>query len=70
LRQTGLDPALTKYSFCTNGSTSAGVHHIPTIGFGPGREDGAHVVDENIEIEQLIGAAIGYQAIAAKFLLK
>ncbi len=70
LRQTGLDPALTKYSFCTNGSTSAGVHHIPTIGFGPGREDGAHVVDENIEVEQLIGAAIGYQAIAAKFLLK
>ena len=70
LRQTGLDPSLTKYSFCTNGSTSAGVHHIPTIGFGPGREDGAHVVDENIEIAQLIGAAIGYQAIAAKFLLK
>lgn len=70
LRQIGLNPSLTKYSFCTNGSTSAGVNQIPTIGFGPGREDGAHVVDENIEISQLVGAAVGYQAIAAKFLLK
>lgn len=70
LRQTGLDPAITKYSFCTNGSHSAGVAGIPTIGFGPGREDGAHVVDENIELEQLFGAAAGYQAIAAKFCLQ
>lgn len=69
LRALGLDPALTKYSFCTNGSYSAGVAGIPTIGFGPGREDGAHVVDENIDIDQIIGAALGYQAIAAKLLL-
>jgi putative selenium metabolism hydrolase len=68
LRRSGLQPALTKYSFCTNGSYSAGVAGIPTIGFGPGREDGAHVVDENIEIEQLLGAAVGYQAIASQFL--
>jgi hypothetical protein len=26
------------------------------------------VVDENIEIEQLLGAAVGYQAIASQFL--
>jgi putative selenium metabolism hydrolase len=70
LRQAGLTPAVTKYSFCTNGSYSAGIAGLPTIGFGPGREDGAHVVDENIEIEQLIGAATGYQAIAAGFLLQ
>lgn len=67
LRQTGLDPELTKYSFCTNGSYSAGIAGIPTIGFGPGREDGAHVVDEHIELRQLFGAAAGYQAIAARF---
>jgi putative selenium metabolism hydrolase len=69
LRSAGLDPAVTKYSFCTNGSYSAGIAGIPTIGFGPGREDGAHVVDEYIEIAQLKGAAVGYQAIAHYFLV-
>jgi putative selenium metabolism hydrolase len=64
LRLAGLDPALTKYDFCTNGSYSAGVAGIPTIGFGPGDEDGAHVVDENIELEQVQRAAVGYQSIA------
>lgn len=68
LRQSGLKPIVTKYSFCTNGSHSAGIAGIPTIGFGPGREDGAHVRDEYIELSQLTGAAVGYQAIAASLL--
>ncbi len=68
LRQGGLDPEVTKYSFCTNGSYSAGVAGIPTIGFGPGREDGAHVVDEYMDLSQLTHAAVGYQAIAAGML--
>ena len=68
LQQAGLAPAVTKYSFCTNGSYSAGVAGIPTIGFGPGAEDGAHVRNESIEIAQVNQAAVGYQAIAAKFL--
>lgn len=70
LRATGHEPEITKYSFCTNGSNSAGINQIPTIGFGPGREDGAHVVDENIAIAELFGAAVGYQAIAVQLLLK
>ncbi|MDF2569561.1 MAG: peptidase [Sporomusa sp.] len=69
LKKVGLNPSITKYSFCTNGSYSAGEADIPTIGFGPGREDGAHVVDENIEIEQLKCAAVGYQAIAYQVLI-
>lgn len=68
LRGTGLDPAVTKYDFCTNGSWSAGVAGIPTIGFGPGAEDGAHVVDESIELDQVRRAAVGYQAIAWRLL--
>ena len=68
LRRSGLDPAVTKYSFCTNGSYSAGIAGIPTVGFGPGREDGAHVRDEYMELTQLTGAAVGYQAIAASML--
>lgn len=52
------------YSFCTNGSRSAGVNNIPTLGFGPSYESQAHVVDEYIEIEQMIQACSGYMALA------
>ena len=60
LRVAGLDPKVSTYKFCTNGSASAGIHHIPTLGFGPCAESQAHVVDEYIEIAQLEGAAQGY----------
>ena len=70
LRRTGLTPAVTRYSFCTNGSHSAGIAGVPTIGFGPGAEDGAHVRDESIEFSQVSRAAAGYRSIAAEFLLK
>lgn len=64
LRGIGQSPALTRYGFCTNGSYSAGVAGIPTIGYGPGAENGAHIVDEFVEIEELVQAAAGYAAIA------
>jgi acetylornithine deacetylase/succinyl-diaminopimelate desuccinylase-like protein len=63
LRGTGLDPAVSSYKFCTNGSASAGQLGIPTIGFGPCAESQAHVVDEYIEIAQLEQAALGYYAL-------
>ncbi|MBF9015142.1 MULTISPECIES: YgeY family selenium metabolism-linked hydrolase [unclassified Oceanispirochaeta] len=52
------------YSFCTNGSCSAGISNIPTLGFGPSREDQAHVIDEYILIDELEQACDGYVAIA------
>ncbi|WP_151200461.1 MULTISPECIES: YgeY family selenium metabolism-linked hydrolase [Enterobacteriaceae] len=64
LRATGLTPQVTTYSFCTNGSHYAGEAKIPTLGFGPSRENLAHVIDEYIEVEQLLGAAQGYYALA------
>ncbi|NPV70263.1 MAG: YgeY family selenium metabolism-linked hydrolase [Firmicutes bacterium] len=64
LRSAGLHPSVSHYSFCTNGSYYAGVAGIPTVGFGPSREDLAHVADEYVEIEQLVGACAGYYAIA------
>jgi putative selenium metabolism hydrolase len=63
LRSAGLNPRITQYSFCTNGSHYAGEAGIPTIGFGPSREDLAHTIDEYIEIEQLLQAAKGYYGI-------
>jgi acetylornithine deacetylase/succinyl-diaminopimelate desuccinylase-like protein len=60
LRAAGIDPKVSTYKFCTNGSASAGIHHIPTIGFGPCAESQAHVVDEYVEIAELENAAKGY----------
>lgn len=63
LTQLGRPPQVSTYSFCTNGSHYAGEAEIATIGFGPSRENLAHVIDEYIEVEQLTRAADGYYAI-------
>ncbi|OOM81102.1 YgeY family selenium metabolism-linked hydrolase [Clostridium sp. BL-8] len=63
LKNIGLDPKITNYSFCTNGSHYAGEANIKTIGFGPSKENIAHTIDEYIEIEQLAGACDGYYKI-------
>jgi len=66
LQSTGLTAGLRTWGFCTDGSESAGRRGIPTIGFGPSREDLAHVADEYIEIHELQAAAAGYPALALR----
>jgi putative selenium metabolism hydrolase len=63
LRGAGLEPQLSAYRFCTNAAYSAGVAGIPTIGFGPGKEERAHVIDEYLRVSELVNAARGYRAI-------
>ncbi|NLC76912.1 MAG: YgeY family selenium metabolism-linked hydrolase [Clostridia bacterium] len=63
LQAGGLDPQITAYRFCTNGSASCGKRWIPTIGFGPGRENDAHIVNESISLADLEKAMIGYRAL-------
>jgi len=63
LKDAGLNPSITHYSFCTNGSHYAGEANIKTIGFGPSKENLAHIVDEYIEIDQLLKATRGYYGI-------
>lgn len=63
VRAAGIEPTITQYSFCTNGSHYAGEAGIRTVGFGPSRENLAHTIDEFIEIEQLTGSASGYYGI-------
>ena len=60
MEERGLAPAITGYSFCTNGSYYAGEAGIPTFGFGPSREDLAHTVDEHITLKDLYDAVDGY----------
>jgi len=63
LRAAGQTPAVTQYSFCTNGSHYAGEAGIRTLGYGPSRENLAHTDDEYIELSELYKAAEGYEAI-------
>lgn len=65
LEAADIPTGISYYSFCTDGSQSAGFRGIPTLGFGPSRENLAHVADEYVEIDQLEKARIGYKAIAA-----
>ena len=60
LRSAGLNPEISHYSFCTNGSHYAGEAGIKTFGFGPSRENLAHTIDEHIEIDQLNKVLAGY----------
>ncbi|WP_320122982.1 YgeY family selenium metabolism-linked hydrolase [uncultured Sphaerochaeta sp.] len=68
LHETGIPAQFQTYSFCTNGSASAGLRGIPTLGFGPSAENQAHVCDEYIEIAQLIQASKGYCAIVTSLM--
>jgi putative selenium metabolism hydrolase len=65
LGDAGLDPTPTHYSFCTNGSLTAGLLGIPTIGFGVGEEHMAHQVDEYVTVSSLMSGTRGYQALAS-----
>ena len=63
LRAAGLDPQFGAYRFCTNAAYSAGAAGVPTVGFGPGREQDAHVIDERLALDDLLSAARGYRGI-------
>ena len=64
----GFSPSFASYQFCTNAAYSAGVAHVPTIGFGPSSEHLAHITDEYLEVAQLTGACRGYMAISESVL--
>ena len=59
----GLNPSITHYNFCTNGSHYAGEVGILTIGMGPSVETLAHKIDEYVTIDQLTGALVAYKGI-------
>ena len=49
-----------------NGSESAGVLNIPTIGFGPALETDAHVRDESVAVADLRAAFRGFVGILSE----
>lgn len=64
LAAVGLDPTPSHYSFCTNGSYTAGVLGLPTLGFGVGEQHLAHQVDESVTLESLRAGSQGLASLA------
>jgi putative selenium metabolism hydrolase len=49
-----------KWGFSTNGTYWAGKAKIPSIGFGPGDEELAHMLEEHISLEEVVRATEWY----------
>lgn len=60
-------PTVGHWTFSTNGVATAGMHGIPTIGFGPGHEHFAHAPNECVEIEHLVRAAAFYAGFVEQY---
>ena len=60
----GATPEVGVWSFCTDGSESAGARQLPTIGFGPGHESDAHLEDESVSVTEIRTAAEVYLHLA------
>jgi len=61
------EPEVGHWTFSTNGVATAGMHRIPTVGFGPGHEHFAHAPNEQTEVEHLVSAAAFYSALVDEF---
>jgi putative selenium metabolism hydrolase len=59
----GKPPAISRWSFSTNGVASMGRHGIPTVGFAPGLEELAHTTEEWVAVEDLVRAIAVYSLI-------
>jgi putative selenium metabolism hydrolase len=64
----GYRPRLGRWAFSTDGTYTAGVANIPTVGFGPGEEQYAHTQDEQIRLNDVVDAARVYARLAADLL--
>jgi putative selenium metabolism hydrolase len=61
------EPEIGHWTFSTNGVATAGMHQVPTIGFGPGHEHFAHAPNEQTEVEHLVRSAAFYSALVDQF---
>ena len=57
------DVEITKWTFSTSGNYTMGVAEIPTIGFGPSREEFAHAPDEEVDVDDVVEACSVYAAL-------
>ncbi|MFB6297022.1 MAG: YgeY family selenium metabolism-linked hydrolase [Salinirussus sp.] len=51
---------IRKWTFSTSGNYTMGVAGVPTIGFGPSREEYAHAADERVDVDDVVRACDVY----------
>jgi putative selenium metabolism hydrolase len=59
----GQRPAISRWTFSTNGVASMGRLGIPTVGFAPGREELSHTTGEWVAVADLVAATAVYSLI-------
>ena len=64
------DPRIDNWTFSTNGVAITGMHGIPTIGFGPGKEAQAHAPNEKTWKADLVRCAALYAALPSMYARK
>jgi putative selenium metabolism hydrolase len=57
------DVEIRKWTFSTSGNYTMGVAGVPTVGFGPSREEYAHAADERVRVENVVRACDVYAAL-------
>jgi putative selenium metabolism hydrolase len=60
--QFGEGVELGVWQFSTNGVATKGMYGMPTIGFGPGKEEYAHTPSDQVRVDDLVKAAKFYVA--------
>ena len=62
------EPRVDKWTFSTNGVSIMGMHGIPCVGFGPGKEAEAHAPNEKTWKADLVRCAAFYAALPLIYL--
>ena len=65
----GEAPRVDVWQFSTNGTYSAGVAGIPSLGFGPMEEEWVHSAEDQVDLEKLLKAAMFYAAFPLAYTL-
>lgn len=68
LRSIGQNPEINYWKFGTDGSMTAGLLNIPTIGYSGTEEGYAHTPEEMVNIDMMMQSLEGYYAIVAELL--
>jgi len=61
-KQFGEGAKLGVWKFSTNGVATRGMYGMPTIGFGPGKEEYAHTPNDQVRVDDLVKAVEFYAA--------
>jgi len=67
-RALGRKTGISKWVFSTNGIASMGQLGIPSIGFGPAREEDAHSTNDCVKVDDLVTSIAFYAALPAAIL--